>query len=253
MKSISILLSAVVCTTSVSLHAQSVIHDTQSTLTEWIGIEKDLAKEKSDWKYEKEIIKDTIRVLQEEKELLKERIKSAKEATSTADGKRIKLNEEKQVLVQGVEELAKEIEPLEAEARKLYQFFPEPMQEEIAALYNRIPDGTKKGRLPPLSTRLQSVVGILSQADKFNAGITLKTEIKELESGTNAEVQTLYFGLGGAYYSDSIGTYAGVGTPTPEGWVWEKKPEAGPLIADIIASYQSTQEAAFIDLPVVIK
>lgn len=254
MKSLTIGISAsIIGLAPFVAHAQSRIHETQSTLTEWIDVEKNIAEKKADWTYEKEIILDTLSVLEEEKEILLERIKSAQEASSEADGKRIKLNEEKQTYIDAVAILESEITALESEAKRIYQWLPESLQTQIEPLYKRIPELDEKKRMPALSSRLQSVLGILTQADKFNSGISLNTEIKELGSGNNAQVKTMYFGLAGAYFTDDSGTYSGIGYPTAEGWKWETQEGVGPLIANSIGAYESVKEAAFIELPVSIK
>jgi len=193
-----------------------------------------------------------LELLQREKALLEERLDEYESMASGADTERKELVERNEAL-QAVSQAMRDALPaLEKRALALTKSFPEPLTKEITPLINRIPTDPGSAKISP-SQRLQSVVGILSQAEKFNSGVSLITEIKTLDDGKTTEVETLYFGLAGAVFSDIPGSYAGVGIPGPEGWQWESRPETSKQVRQLIDIYQNTREATFTEIPVTIR
>jgi len=227
------------------------VSEAQSLVSEWVDLQKLISEERSSWETEKEVVSDMISLLAREKKSLLERIELAKTATSDADEKRSSLLEQRDEFIAAMDFLGGQIESLEALVRELHTKFPPPLQEEVSVSYNRMPEPGEKSRLS-VSQRLQSVIVILSQADKFNGGIQLVSGRQELEGGS-VEVETLYFGLGGAFFKDKAGEYAGVGYPGESGWEWVEKPEAAADIETLLAVYQGSKQAEFVGLPVIIK
>jgi hypothetical protein len=220
-------------------------------MKEWINLQKIISEESSGWKVEKAVVEDMIRVLEMEKNDLEERIEAGKSAVTTADTKRTELESERDLLRSATESLSEALPGIEASVRTLYASFPDPLKDTVAQLHNRIPVPGTPTRLS-LAERLQSVVGILSQADKFNSVVTEVSENRTVGGG-NVIVETLYFGLGGAIYSDAAGTTAGILYPTADGWESKETPEHTDAILAAMAVYQNTAEASFVELPVSIK
>ncbi|MEM9159878.1 MAG: DUF3450 family protein [Verrucomicrobiota bacterium] len=241
-------MSSVLC--GFSLSAQS-LDDARSIVSEWVEVEKTISEERAEWKDEEALIVDMIALLETEKTNLEEKIEAAEEGASEADKKRQALVEESDEYRAAVGTLSDSIVAMEATVIALHQQFPSPLQEEVSKLYTRIPQGGEETRLS-VSQRLQSVIAILSQADKFNGGVQLVSDIQQLDSG-QAEVDVLYFGLAGAFFQDREGTYVGVGFPSSEGWVWEETPEKATEIAKVFAVYAGEMQAEFVNLPVKIK
>ncbi|MDQ8205490.1 DUF3450 family protein [Pelagicoccus sp. SDUM812003] len=227
------------------------IEQARNLVSEWVEVEKLISEEASSWEAEKEIVADMIALLKQERESLQERIELAKTASSEADKKRAGLVEEREEYIAAMDFLGERIGAVEERIIALHAKFPPPLQEEVSVSFNRIPKSGEKSRLS-VSQRLQTIVVVLSQADKFNGGVQLISKIQELESGP-AEVDILYFGLGGAFFQDKTGRYAGVGYPSSDGWEWKETPDAAEQIVDLFAVYQGTKQAEFVRLPVTIK
>jgi hypothetical protein len=79
--------------------------------------------------------------------------------------------------------------------------------------------------------------------------MTVASEVRSLPDGTSAVVTALYVGLGHAYYVGVEGRIAGVGTPSPDGWVWRPANDAAPAIAEAIAILSNEKPAGFVRLP----
>lgn len=220
---------------------------TREALREWVGLENEISREANAWAEEKEILKDQIKLLETEKERLQKRIREAEEGLDELDTKRVEMNERRGELKAAVESIRKPLELLEKDMLNFYQRLPEPLKEETRKLYERIPKGEEKTGLA-ITARLQAVVGLLNFADKFNGGILREVEIRNME-GRQREVETLYFGLAGAYFADKSGGHAGIGFPATDGWQWEKSPSAEEEITALIEIYKGTREAAFSPVP----
>ncbi|HKJ90305.1 MAG TPA: DUF3450 family protein, partial [Oceanipulchritudo sp.] len=221
--------------------------ETRQALREWVRIESEISRETAVWTAEKEILKDRIALMESEKERLGTRIEEAEEGLDEVDIKRAEFSERRDELREAVAGLKDPLVVLERRIVELYERFPDPLKEETVRLFERIPkDGESTGLA--LTERLQAVVGLLNFADKFNGGVQREVEIRSIE-GKQVEVETLYFGLAGAYFSDARGRYTGLGHPGPEGWEWRESPDAAKEIAALISVYNGTREAAFSAVP----
>jgi hypothetical protein len=130
--------------------------------------------------------------------------------------------------------------------------WPTPLVSKIDPLLKKIPGDPEETKRSVLE-RMQNVVGIVNEVDKFNGAVTVESEVQQNPSGAEIQVRTLYLGLGQAYFVDKSGEHAGMGIPAANGWSWTARPELGLAIQNAIAVYENTQPAAFIGLPVHIK
>lgn len=217
--------------------------------SEWVKLRKTAAEEKAQWAEDKALVQDRITVLQREKESLQSVIAEAAENTDAAQKARTKLLERRDADLDSVGVLEKKIPGYEAQVLELVRHFPEPLVEEIRPLLNRIPKPGEKTR-QTAAQRLQNVVGILTQMDKFNQGVTLCSEIKDIGGGRDVEVRTLYLGLGIAYFVDKNSEYAGYGEPAEDGWKWTVDATIAESVSGLIGTYENASKASFVNIPV---
>ena len=145
--------------------------------------------------------------------------------------------------------------PLEAKARKLFPRLPVPIQEKVEAFHRQIPEKpaeVDEARLT-LSIRYQNVVGMLNEINSWNLKVHEKSEMRDLGGGVEAEVTTLYLGIGQGLYASSAGKAAGVGTSTPDGWKWIPVNDKAADIARAIAIFKNDEDAAFVPVPIRIR
>lgn len=224
------------------------IRDTQDELITWVETQKAISETQAEWKAEKAIVQDLISLLENEKATITEKIDSLEDGADATDKKRSELNAKRDKLVASTDTLEAYIPKLEDQARTFLAMLPKPLLEEIDQLIRRLPEDSAKSTLP-VSQRLLTVIGILNKIDKFNTSISLVSEIKTIDS-SSVEVTTLYIGLAGAYFSDESGSYAGIGVPSADGWVWTEEPDISTDVVALIKSYQGKTEAKFVELPV---
>jgi hypothetical protein len=242
------------CLTSGSVFAQgSKFKEARTHIEKWVQTRQLIAKRNADWRVERESIGQTIGLLQREIDLLKEAIDKSEQVDSESDAekKRITLSLEDLKKANKVVDAA--LWGMERQALALMALFPDPLKDRTSNVRSRIPLEKKDLRGRSAAERMQNVVAILNEADRFNSAITLAIEVRKDAEGKDRQVQALYLGLGHAYYADQGGSFAGVGVPGETDWTWEEKPELGSTIRKVIDIYENERSAEFVPVPVYIK
>jgi FtsZ-binding cell division protein ZapB len=234
--------------TPFALSAQSQIAETRDVLDKWVETRQIISEEKADWKTEKSILGDTVQLLSREMERLEKALADLEASATAADEDRTALAAEKEQLTAASAVVESHIGALETQMKRIVTRLPQPLVETIKPLIRRLPENPDDTDLS-LGERVQNIVGILSQADKFNTTITQTSESREIEAGKTVEVRTLYWGLAMAYYVDASGQYAGIGFPGDDGWEWPRVEGAGAEIKQLIDVYEGTEDIVFVEVP----
>ncbi len=220
----------------------------RETYKEYIEVRKLIGEERNGWQSQKASLVDMIGVLQTEIAQIEEAMAALTGSATTADRKRAGLSEQLETARAVSVAHNGSLAALEAGLKSLETRLPDPLKRELQPLYARLPDNPAVSRLS-YSQRLQSAIGILAQVDKFNTGLKYVSEVKSLDGGS-FEVQTLYFGLGAALFTDAAGNYTGYGHPGPDGWQWQVVTGAeSPRITQAIDIYLSRKTPVFVSVP----
>ena len=233
-------------------HAQDQIANTRDTLKQWVETEQIISETKSNWDLEKSMLLNSEKLLNREQKRLKGTLEELDATATAADEEHTKLAAEKEAIGAASAVVDTNIGALEAQIKATVKTFPDPLVERIKPLIRRLPEDPDHTKLT-LGERVQNIVGILSQADKFNSTITQTSESREIGEGRIVEVRTLYWGLGGAFYVDATGEYAGLGHPGPDGWEWPQIEGAGPKIKRLFDVYEGSEDIQFVEVPAHIK
>ncbi|MCC5806084.1 MAG: DUF3450 family protein [Opitutales bacterium] len=250
-KYISMIMAGALVLTAVAATGSEPVRRLQATLQEWVEVEKAVSEEENNWLIERQLIGDSIAVLTAQRDTFEERKAAAEETTSRAAAERLELAEERESL-EAVSRLTEEtVRAYERQMLDLIPRLPDPLRQELSAVTRRIPRDPEDTSLG-LSVRVQNLVAVLSQVDRFNTTVTKVSEIRDLEEGAR-EVSTLYFGLAVAYFVDQTGSFAGYGLPGADGWEWRTDTSLSGPLRNLMAVYEGTREAQFIALPVSIR
>ena len=87
---------------------------------------------------------------------------------------------------------------MERQTLALIARFPEPLRDRTSNVRLRIPLEKKDLRGRSAAERMQNVVAVLNEADRFNSAITLAIEVRKDTGGKDRQVQVMYLGLGQA-------------------------------------------------------
>ncbi|AKJ65466.1 DUF3450 family protein [Kiritimatiella glycovorans] len=221
----------------------------RQALDQYVETQRLISEEKQAWREAEQMLHERIELVQEEIESLRKKIGEARSNIGHADEKRRELQDENETLKQATETVRGRIGPLEARVRELVVRLPQPLRDTVKPLSRKIPDNPGDTSLS-LSQRYQNVVGLLNEVNKFNRRIVIASEVRPLPDGEQAEVETMYVGLGQAWYANLDGTRGGVGRPGSEGWTWEPVGGLGPEVKEAIAIYRNEKPAVYKPLPV---
>jgi hypothetical protein len=238
--------------TGIAQTSSAQLEEIRTNIDKWVETRQLMAKTRGEWASDKETLQQSISLIEKEVKLIDERIQQTQETASQADRNRLVLIEENERLSKGAAAIQVVLADLERQSTNLAALLPLPLQERIMPLLKRIPLNPDQTRLS-ISERIQNIVGILSEVDKFNNAISVFTELRKGSADTEIQVKALYVGLGAAFFADKTGDYGGVGVLTEQGWEWTPKPEIASDIARAIAVYENTETAQFIKLPVTVK
>lgn len=239
------------CFTPSAWAADSALETSQTTFDKWVDVREGIARDKRDWAEQKEFLAEEIRLLKDEIATLKEKSERLEIETSqtTKDLEKIsKQNEEYEAAAAKVESA---VTGFETTIRKLEPAFPEVLRETLKPLVSRMPKEGAKTKAG-ISERMQAVVGVLSQVDKFNGVLTTVPELRKNAEGKEVQVQTLYLGLAQAWFVGLDGRFAGRGVPGLDGWTWNTDAHA-PQVKTAIDIQQNAGVAQYVGLPVTVK
>lgn len=233
-------------------HVEASVEEARANLEQWVETRQLTSRLKADWRQEKEMLDQTAALFDRELEELNGQLAKADTGTSQIDRDREALQAEQQELTDAENRAAEYVTRFEERIRKLSAAFPPPLAERLDPLMKRLPEDPSGTRLKPVE-RMQNVVGILNEVDKFNSSITVESGLQRQPSGEEIQVKTLYLGLAQAYFTDQTGGFAGVGVPSLAGWEWTPQPGLGDAVLKAIAVYENARPPAFEALPMVVQ
>lgn len=246
-----IIIALLVITTQVAV-AQSPLTATRTVVEKWVEARQLKAKLEADWQVEKEVISQSIDAYERELESTEAQISKVDTGQTQVVEEFEATTKEKESLTKYIDRLKEEVSRLEAKLTGLSKLLPLAVADRISPLLDRIPENPAETKLS-ISTRMQNLLGVINEVDKFNGSVSVVSELRKNQSGAEVQTQVIYIGLAQAYFVDPSGEFAGSGTPSDNGWQWSIKPELAEKIQNSIDIYKGSQPAAFVGLPIQLK
>lgn len=224
----------------------------RAALDKWVELQQVISKEKRDWQAAQDVLGQRIALLEGEIAAMEGKVAEARSGIEEVDATRRELVARDASFRRSQSALLDVVGRLEVKIGTLVAMTPDALRSRIEPLARRIPANPATTELT-LGERFQNVIGILNEVNKFNQDVSVATEVRELPSGGSAEVQTLYLGLGQAYFVTQNGDAAGIGRPTPDGWTWQAADAMAGEIQRAIAILQNEGVPAYVPLSVDIR
>lgn len=234
-----------------ALGAETPIQETRSTLEKWVETRQLIAKARSDWQADKETIEQTLLLYERELKGVEEQFSKVSTNSVQVDKERAEAGAQKTASEESLNDARQFAEGFEVQIKHQVPQLPLPLQEILKPLLRRLP--TDPATRMAAAERMQVLVGILNELDKFNNSISLFSEKRKNQKAEEVAVDTLYVGLGAAYFVNETGDFAGRGAPANGGWEWNTSPELASRIREAIRIYRNEQPAKFIALPAIIR
>jgi hypothetical protein len=232
--------------------AETRLAEARSSLEKWVETRQLISKAKSDWQSDKETIQQTIQLFERELKVAQDQMSKVSTNSAQVDRERAEAEASQKLSKESLERAKAFATGFETELTKIVPRLPVPLQDILKPMLNRLPTDPATTKMS-VAERMQVVIGILNELDKFNNGVAIFSEKRKNEKGEELSVETVYVGLGAAYFVSDAGDFAGVGTAGPGGWEWTIRPDVGASVREVIRIYKNERPARFVPLPAVIK
>jgi septal ring factor EnvC (AmiA/AmiB activator) len=225
---------------------------TRSTLEQWVQTRQLISQTRTDWQTDRETLEQTVALYERELKAIDEQF--SKVATNNTQVTK-EMTEAEALQKTSNETLAdakRFATEFEAQVKKLAPQLPGPLQDILKPLLARLPADPSNTKMLA-AERMQVLVGVLNELDKFNNAVNLFSERRKNAKGDEVSVQTVYIGLGAAYFVNDAGDFAGTGTAGMNGWEWTTKSEIAPTVQEVVKIYRNERAARFVSLPAAVR
>lgn len=232
--------------------AAEALSESVNVVEQWVETEKRISEVEADWAFNRATMQNLIELYSEEIGNLDQVIEEAQADVSAAERERAELRGRDEALKEVESGVLLLLEEAEVSLKRLEPLLPKPLAEELSPLFRGLPEDVKNSRLS-IGQRIQPVVAILTQIQKFNQVVTVVEGFREFEAGKTVQTETVYFGLGAAYYVDQANSHAGVGELGPEGWEWrDDRALVGP-VRTFVNIYRGLEQATYVEVPLSVR
>lgn len=231
---------------------ESPLASSRETIAQWAQTRQLISQTKTGWESDREMLGQTRNLFERELKAVKAQLSKVSTHSTVADRERAEAEASLKEHSDALEAARKLVMELEAVLKQTLPLLPPPLLATLKPLSDRLPadaSSTKAGVIE----RAQTVVALLNEIDKFNNAVSVFPEKQPNAKGETVSVDTLYLGLGAAWFVDASGEVAGVGRPTPKGWEWKLQPGITEPARNAIAMYRSQKPAAFVALPATVQ
>jgi hypothetical protein len=238
--------------TSASFSAENTLNETRSTLDKWVETRQLISRTRSDWQSEKETLEQSIQLFERELKSVQAQMAALGTNSTQVEKERAQADASLKSSNESLDVAKRFVADFEGKITKFVPQLPTPLQDILKPSLARIPTNSASTKML-VTERVQVVVGILNELDKFNNAVTIFNEKRTNGKGEEVAVQSVYLGLGAGYFVNDAGDFAGVGSPGANGWEWTPKPDVASQIKEVIRIYRNEHPAAFVSLPVTLK
>jgi hypothetical protein len=221
----------------------------QALLEQWVQTRQMISKARAEWVAEQELLRQTLEMLQNEARSLESALSQTETQQVAVAAERATVRGQQESLEAALAVLHDRLPSLEARLRRLAPALPEPLRRTVEPLWDRLAVDAKPA-MRSAGTRLQALVTLLNEMEKFDHSVTLHPELRTGPDGRPVKVQVLYLGLGQAWYVDETGRVAGRGVPSRDGWRWVEEAGLGAQVQEAVAVYEGRRPARYVALPV---
>lgn len=238
--------------TNAADHNLSTLTQTRSTLEQWVQTKQLISKTRNDWQSDKESIEQTIALYERELKSVEDQMLKVSTNNTQVTKEMAEATTLQKVSNETLEVSRTFAADFEARVKKLVPQLPSPLQDILKPLLARLPADPANTKMLA-AERVQVLVGVLGELDKFNNAVNLFNEKRKNPKGEEVAVQTIYIGLGAAYFVNEAGDFAGSGSFGDNGWEWSVKPEIAPTVLEVVKIYRSERTARFVTLPATVR
>jgi hypothetical protein len=227
----------------------------RKSVREWIEIMREIQKEENTWQTDREVQIGMKEGLEKEIEELKEQIARAKTERDGASKEDLDQVAKGEAYSKAKDALSTELQDLEKNLVTRLPLMPAALAKEpkVAQMVEEVTkDATLTGEPAKqgIAKRLNNVLNLLSEIEKFQQAVHLRDELHRAPDGREFNMKVLYFGVAAAYAVNETGDFALVGKPTDTGWTFTERNDLAPRILELVGVTTGDIDAKFVPLPI---
>jgi len=234
------------------LRGESSLDLTRTTLEKWVEVRQQIGRTQTDWEADRETLHQMSALLGRELQVVGEQAAKLSTNSVQVEKERLQAEESLQAANEHLEKVRQFAANFEGQIPQLIPRLPAPLQDLLKPWLNRLPADPASTKMTA-AERIQVIVAILNELDKFNNGLTIASEKRRNDQGEEVAVETIYVGLGTAYFVNDAGDFAGLGSPGAGGWEWTARPALAATVREVIRIYRNERPARFVSLPATIR
>ncbi len=239
-------LSALLCLFGFSLSSSATDYDRLESATKrWLDLEKRIAEERNTWKSQKEVLSQSVVVLEANIEELTQGLENLDHSAKlrSAEFDRYEQSYESQEAARAY--YAEKLEKMTELFQRYRASAPEFLEDEMNTAHEKLE------LVDPvaLGERAQILIAAFTRVEEFNRSVTIDYVSRKLADGRDVMVSVIYWGLARAYAVDPQGTIAWELMPGPEGWTWNERPEYIAKILELTNVYEQTRPPSIQTVP----
>jgi septal ring factor EnvC (AmiA/AmiB activator) len=228
--------------------SESPLSEARGTLEKWVQTRQLISRTHADWRSEKEMLEQTVALYERELQSLADQMSKVATNHTQVAREMAEAVASKQAAQEAIERTRAFAAEFEAKLKRVAVALPEPLRDAVQPLLARMPENAANTKMLA-AERMQVIVGVLNELDKFNSSVAIYNQKRRNAKGEEVAVETVYVGLGAAYFVNEADTFAGTGAPGTNGWEWIEQPALAPSVRQVIKIYRSESAPAFVTLP----
>jgi hypothetical protein len=227
----------------------------RTSVREWIETMREIQKEEDSWEKDSEVWNGIKEFREKEIEDLKEQIARAQTDRDGAGKEDLDKASKAEGYAKAKEALATGLQELEKGMVARLPLMPAALAKEpkVAQIAEEVTkdaaltgDAAKQG----IAKRLNNVLNLLSEVEKFQQAVHLRDELHKAPDGREFNMKVLYFGMAAAYAVNETGDFALVGKPGDSGWTFTERNDLAPRIRELVGVTTGDIDAKFVTLPI---
>lgn len=218
-----------------ALSCQSVYAQSNAELMQqWLDLESQKGKLQLNWQANEQALKNQLTLLKEEESALRALLKSASEARSEVDAKRLSLTEQQVKFETNQQVVNGALENAYLFINRISPLLPPPLTadwQKKATIFEQ--------QSVSSSEKLERLLSMFKSADEFNQRVAIHNTNMMLPTPDGQQdrlVNQIYLGLSYAWYVSTDGQFYGLGRVEQDGWQWHHGEQAESLLGEISAS-----------------
>src|SRR6266545_4603678 len=148
---------------------------TRATLEQWVQTRQLISKTRAEWQSDQDALEQTVQLYERELKSMDEQMSKVSTNNTQVAKEMAEAGSLQKISSETLDSARKFATDFEARVRKFVPQLPLPLQDILKPLLARLPEDPANTRLLA-AERLQILVGILNELDKFNNSVNLFNE-----------------------------------------------------------------------------